>query len=79
MEKLLKVCQTAQGKKYTNKINIAGEWLKKFGFNDGDLVKVSISQNEIKIIKNNATNVLTAFNVKNPELMRLIDNLDLSV
>ena len=79
MEKLLKVCQTAQGKKYTNKINIAGEWLKKFGFNEGDLVKVAISQNEIKITKNNATNVLTAFNVKNPELMRLIDNLDLSV
>ena len=79
MEKLLKVCQAPQGNKYTSKINIAGEWLKKFGFNDGDLVKVSISQNEIKITKNNATNVLTAFNVRNPQLMKLIENLDLSL
>lgn len=79
MEKLLKVCRTAQGKRYTNKIQISGDWLKKYGFQEDDLVKVAISQNEIKITKNKSTNVLTAFNVKNPELMRLIDNLDLSL
>ena len=79
MEKLLKVCQTSQGNKYTNKINIAGEWLKKYGFDTGDFVKVSISKNELVITKNSSTEVLTGFNVRNPELMKLIENLDLSL
>lgn len=79
MEKLLKVCQAPQGSKYTSKINIAGEWLKKYGFELGDLVKVEVKKNEIVITKNSSTEVLTGFNVRNPELMKLIENLDLSL
>lgn len=78
MEKLLIVCQAPQGNKYTNKINIAGEWLKKYGFELGDLVKVEIKQNEIVITKNISTEILTGFNVRNPQLMKLIENLDLT-
>ena len=79
MERILKVCQTAQGNRYTNKINIAGDWLKKYGFNLGDLVKVEIRKNEIVISKNPSTDVLTAFNVRNPQMMKLIENLDLTL
>ena len=79
MEKLLKVCQAPQGNKYTNKINISGEWLKKYGFDLGDFVKVEIKQNEIVITKNSSTEILTGFNVRNPQLMKLIENLDLTL
>ena len=79
MERILKVCQTAQGKRYTSKINIAGDWLKKYGFEMGDLVKVEIRKNEIVISKNPSTDVLTAFNVRNPQIMKLIENLDLTL
>ena len=79
MEKLLKVCQAPQGSKYTSKINIAGDWLKKYGFNLGDFVKVEVRENEIVITKNEKTDLLTAFNVHNPQLMKLIENLDLSL
>ena len=79
MEKLLKVCQAPQGNRYTSKINIAGDWLKKYGFELGDLVKVEVKKNEIIITKNKSTDVLTAFNVRNPHLMQLIENLDLSL
>ena len=79
MEKILKVCQAPQGNRYTSKINIAGDWLKKYGFEMGDFVKVEVRKNEIVITKNQSTDVLTAFNVRNTELMRLIENLDLSL
>ena len=79
MERILKVCQTAQGNRYTSKINIAGDWLKNYGFNLGDLVKVEIRKNEIVISKNPSTDVLTVFNVRNPQLMKLIENLDLTL
>ena len=79
MEKLLKVCQAPQGKKYTNKINISGEWLKKYGFDLGDLVKVEIRKNEIVIPKNSSTEILTGLNVRNPALMKLIENFELSL
>ena len=79
MEKILKVCQAPQGNRYTSKINIAGDWLIKYGFNLGDFVKVEIRKNEIIITKNSSTEVLTGFNVRNPELMKLIENLDLSL
>ena len=79
MERILKVCQTAQDNRYTSKINIAGDWLKKYGFNLGDLVKVEIRKNEIVISKNPSTDVLTAFNARNPQIMKLIENLDLTL
>lgn len=78
MEKILKVCQQFQGKKYTNKINIAGDWLKKHGFETGDLVKVEVKKNKIVILKDDKTDILTALNGRNPELYKLIERLDLT-
>lgn len=49
LEKTLTVCRAAQGKKYTNTINIKGEYLKTYGFQVGNKVKVSISCNKITI------------------------------
>ena len=51
MDKLLTVCRAAQGNKYTNAINIKGEYLKKYGFEQGDFVKVSVTKNKITIEK----------------------------
>lgn len=78
MEKILKVCEVFQGKKHTNKINIAGDWLKKYGFQFGDLVRVEVKQNKIVISKNDKTDVLTAMNSRNPELYKMIEKLDLT-
>jgi len=49
LEKTLTVCRAAQGKKYTNTINIKGEYLKAYGFAHGNKVKVKISHNKITI------------------------------
>lgn len=78
MEKILKVNRFFQGKKHTNKINISGDWLKKYGFDENDLVKVEIRKNEIVIKKNENTGILTAMNSKNPELYKLIEKLELT-
>ena len=51
MEKVLKVSRTAQGKKYTNVINLKGEYLKLFGFEHGSFVKVYLSTNKIIVEK----------------------------
>jgi len=49
LEKTLTVCRATQGKKYTNAINLKGEYLRDYGFLLGNKVKVSISQNKIII------------------------------
>ena len=49
LEKTLTVCRAAQGKKYTNTINIKGEYLKAYGFAHGNKVKVKISHNKTTI------------------------------
>ncbi len=51
MEKVLKVSKAAQGKKYTNVINLKGEYLKDFGFARGSFVKVYITTNKIVVEK----------------------------
>ena len=79
MEKLLTVCRTAQGNKYTNIINIKGEYLKKYGFELGDFVKVSITKNKITIEKNVDTGLLTSMGTKNPALLQLIEGLSLTL
>ncbi len=79
MEKLLTVCSSSAGKKYTNAINIKGEYLKKFGFEKGDFVKVSVSKNRIIIEKNVSTELLNVMGHKNPDLLQMIENLGLSV
>lgn len=54
--KKLKICYLWQGKKQVPKINISGDWLKNAGFEIGENVKISISNNQI-IITNDHKNV----------------------
>ena len=51
MEKVLKVSRAAQGKKYTNVINLKGEYLKMYGFDHGCFVKVYLTTNKIIVEK----------------------------
>lgn len=77
MEKLLTVCRMASGKKYTTAINLKGDYLQKYGFNVGDMVKVELKNNQIVISKNKATEILTDMQTKNPLIGQLIESLDL--
>ena len=79
MDKLLTVGRAAQGNKYTNVINIKGEYLKKYGFEVGDFVKVVVSKNKIVIEKNVSTELLNAMGVKNPAILTMIEGLGLTV
>lgn len=53
--KNLKICYLWQGKKQVPKINISGAWLQTAGFEIGENVKISISNNQI-IITNDHKN-----------------------
>lgn len=79
MEKILKVSQTAQGKRYTSKINIAGDWLMKYGFERGDMVKVEVRKHKIVISKNERTELLTALCERNVNVLDLIERLEMSL
>lgn len=79
IEKLLQVCRFPSGKKYTTGINIKGEYLKKYGFNVGDMVKVEVKNNQIVISKNKATEILTDMQTKSPHITKLIEALDLQI
>ena len=50
-EKLLKVIEFSQNNAYAPGIRIAGKWLSGFGFNFGDLVKITAKENIITIEK----------------------------
>ena len=69
----------AQGKRYTSGINLKGDYLQKYGFEVGDMVKVEVKQNQIVITKNKATQTLTEMGSKNPAIMTLIDGLNLEI
>lgn len=69
----------AQGKRYTSGINLKGDYLQKYGFQVGDMVKVEVKQNQIIITKNKATQTLTEMGSKNPAIMTLIDGLNLEI
>ena len=79
MEKLLTVCRASQGNKYTSAINIKGEYLKKYGFELGDFVKVEVSKNKIVIQKNVSTELLNAMGTKNPAILTMIEGLSLTL
>ncbi|HEY6913144.1 MAG TPA: hypothetical protein VI413_00595 [Paludibacter sp.] len=79
MDKLLTVCRSTQGKKYTSAINIKGDYLKKYGFELGDFVKVTVCKNKITIEKNVDTGLLTCMGTKNPALLTMIEGLSLSL
>ena len=77
MEKILKVCRVPYNGKQTNGISIKGEYLKKYGFSEGDFVKVTIKKNCISIERTENNELLKSLSFKNPSLNRLIENLDL--
>lgn len=79
MEKILTVCRSFQGNKQTQSINLKGDYLKKFGFEKGDFVKVTLSKNKICIEKNASTEILTKMGVKNSRIFEMIETLDLVV
>ena len=79
MDKLLTVCRAAQGNKYTSAINIKGDYLKKYGFELGDFVKVEITKNQIIIQKNVSTELLNAMGAKNPALFMMIEGLGMTL
>ena len=53
MEKIITVGKTAKPKNgYIESLTISGNYLKQNGFEIGDLVKLVVTKNEIRIIKN---------------------------
>lgn len=79
MEKYLKCVNAPYGNRYTVGINLKGDYLKEFNFFVGDCVKVELSENQIIITKSEATEKLTTLQAKNPNLLNLIDKLDLTI
>ena len=77
MEKILKVCSVPCGRKHANGINIKGDYLKKYDFQENDFVKVSISKGRIVIEKTPQTDTLRNMGLKNPALLKFIENMDL--
>lgn len=61
-------------------IKLAGSNLLENGFNVGDIISVSFSENEIIISKNSNTSILQKLQEKNPSLKQLCKefNLDFS-
>lgn len=51
MERVLQCVRLPQGKKGTIGFNLKGEYLKMFGFKQGDKVKVILSDNKIVLSK----------------------------
>lgn len=80
MEKIITVGKTAKPKKgYIESLTISGHYLKKNGFEMGDFVILKVSKNEIRIIKNTNTSLLTEMGTKNANLLKMIETLDLQV
>ncbi|HRZ97717.1 MAG TPA: hypothetical protein P5084_09175 [Paludibacter sp.] len=79
MEKIITVGKTAKPKNgYIESLTISGNYLKQNGFEMGDLVKLVVTKNEIRIIKNVNTTLLTQMGAKNPHLLTMIENLSLT-
>ena len=79
MEKIITVGKTAKTKRgYIENISISGEYLKRHGFEMGDFVKLVVTKNEIRIIKNENTNLLTLMGAKNPALLTMIEGIGLT-
>lgn len=79
MEKLITVTRTAQGKKYVENISLQGAYLKKYGFELGEYLKVTITKGQIIIKTDVNTKILTQMGQKNPRILNIIENLSLTV
>ena len=53
--------------------------MKKYGFEKGDFVKVTVLKNKITIEKNVSTELLNAMGSKNPALFTMIEGLGMTV
>lgn len=60
-------------------IKLTGLQLLKMGFNVGDIVSVSFSENQIIISKNKETAKLQDMQRKNPSIRKLIDDFELDL
>ena len=80
MEKIITIGKTGKPKGgYIESVTISGEYLKKNGFEMGDFVKLVITKNEIRIIKNVNTSILTQMGAKNDRLLKMIEDISLTV
>lgn len=72
IEKQLKVTRQPQGKGYVPGFRIAGEYVERLGFKEGDFVDV-VAENELIIIrKHTGADTLSEMIKKNPILLTLI-------
>lgn len=79
MEKFLKVCNLPQGKGHAPGINLKGKYLSEYGFDLGDMVNVSISNNQIVIKKITPQTMFEELKKQNKYFTRLADELGLEV
>jgi len=77
IEKQLKVTRQPQGKGYVSGFKIAGDYIEKLGFKEGDFVDV-VAENDLIIIrKQTGTARLNEMIKKNPILLTLIRSFSL--
>lgn len=77
MEKILKVSQSSTKKSYVPGIKLAGKYLEQFNFFLDDYVFVTCEKNKIILEKATKKQLITRMNDKNPNLLHLINELDL--
>lgn len=77
ISKLLKVCSLPAGSKHRPGLNLKGDYLEKYGFGVGDLVKVTVQAGKIVIEKTAQTELITQLNIKNPRLLEMIEKFEL--
>lgn len=76
MIKKLKVCRKWSGNKAVPSVQLQGIYLEEFNFNINDTVRVEFYRDEIRIKKMSAEQILRSMTDENPELARLIAELD---
>ncbi|MEI7594495.1 MAG: hypothetical protein WCK02_02020 [Bacteroidota bacterium] len=79
IEKVLKVCNTPQGKKYVPSVRIAGDYLSKFNFKIDDNVIIKVEDNIITIKKAQNKDLLEFLCRKNKNLNNFVDGLGLEI
>ncbi len=77
MTREIKVCAKWQGSKQVPGINLQGMYLRDFGFEPGERVKIEFMKNEIKIRKLDASDILDILHTQNPSMEKLIKEFGL--
>lgn len=76
--KMIKMIDTIKTRNGDPILEIIGTELAKHGFNIGDFVNISLSDNEIIISKNEQTEKLQQMNSVNPSIEKLVKEFGLS-